>query len=118
MLLSTNFIPVPAKGALLHRGKDEIEKRHQEEGILVTYDTVVNYFLQTYAAVNVITKAKAETVNFKQPASRTTVCYLQVLCEIVFRFGGVYDESLLKRILIERLHASIRYSMYTYWGAQ
>lgn len=69
------------KAALLHQVTAVNKKDHQKEVKLTIFWEVVNYLLATYAIDSVIVEAEVESVNFRQPAMMTAVCYSKVLCE-------------------------------------
>lgn len=117
MSLSTS-IKDRIKAVLAYRVCATNEDDTQQEEKLTTYCEVVNYLRTSYATGDVIVQVEAEITNSKQPEEVSIVRYSELLRDKALRLGRIYDESLLKRVLIERLHKYILFAMRTWSAAQ
>lgn len=85
--------------------------RRQKEGNLTSYCEVVNNLLETYATDDVIVETEAEIMRYQQPWNKTPIEYAELLCSKALGCDRIYDKYVIKGVVSEFLHESIRHSM-------
>lgn len=76
-----NFISEAGDSAFSRRVQTGNKEKRQQGENLTTYCQVINYFQETCATHDIISKAETEIVNFEQRARMAAVCYSEVLWE-------------------------------------
>lgn len=107
----------PSKAAVSQQVTAENKKRCQKEDNFRTYFQVINDILKIYTARNSIGVVDDESSSFKQPAEMDAIFHCNVQWERAFICGSVYNGPRWKTKFTKELDNSIRYYMYTYWGA-
>lgn len=113
MWLFPHFIWEPVKAALSQEVTGD-KGSHQREGELTTYYQVVNCFLETYAADDVIAVVIAGITVLEQRTGINCARYSETLCEKAGRYGIIYNKLVLIGMFIARLCSTIRNCMHTY----
>lgn len=111
------FMKDPAKAAFEHGVCATKEDDRQQEWSLTAYCQTVSYLLGTFAADDVLAENEAEIIYSKEQERLTAVRNSEYPLEKALRCAFVYHKGRLKRVFIEGLHESNRFSIRTYCSA-
>lgn len=81
------------------------------QAMLRRYLEVVKYLLQTYLSQDVVAETNAALTCYTQPSTVMPVQYVKALVYKSLKYREVYEEYLLKGLLIKGLHESLHHSM-------
>lgn len=104
----TAFQYGPSKNRSCRSFVNQGDWQSSEERKLTEYCQTISYLLASYETDNVIAEVEAEITIFKQTEPLSAVKYFEVLLDEVLYCGRVYEEPLINRALIKRLHVLVR----------
>lgn len=100
-----------------HQHEFEIDKL-QEEGTLASYCKADKNLLDTYATEDITAGTDADMIGLTHTANKSRMEYAEAQWNTSLRCDRVYDEYVLRGILIEGLSKTIWHSTRSYLGSE